>query len=154
MTTAENRLAKMHEEVDGTAITENGFDFPAEPGRYLVIMRTMGDRTWAINCETLDECATSINEDDTDREEALILDLDTDTEHVPILEVVKIMVYGGPDWTRPAPAAPGISRADLEATAALLATARHYFPKSMQSGDKFQLELVNAAIAKALQATS
>jgi hypothetical protein len=99
------RLAKIHEEITDT-ITENGFEIPAEPGRYLVIMRTMGDRIWAISCETLEECATSINEDDTDREEAFIIDLDTDGELCPILEVVKIMGAEGGDWTRPAPPAP------------------------------------------------
>lgn len=84
------RRDQIYEEIEGTAIETNGFEIPAEPGRYLVIETGSGERIWAYSCETLDECAQDINDSDTTRDDVLILDLDTDTQLVPILAVVRV----------------------------------------------------------------
>lgn len=102
------RIAKINDQIEGSIVAENGFVSSATPGQYLVIESTSGERVWAYECDTLEECARVIGESDTERESVIILDLDkldTDeddsAELVPILEVTRIM-GGGLDWIRPA----------------------------------------------------
>jgi hypothetical protein len=100
-----SRIAKIRKEVEGTEILENSFAIPEQPGRYLVIERTMGDRVWAMSCDTLEACAEAIDGSDTERDDLFILDLDklgvNKGEHsvlTPVLGVVKI-IGGEKEWS-------------------------------------------------------
>jgi hypothetical protein len=141
------RRLNLHRETAGTAIEENGFECPAEPGRYLVVESNSGDRVWAYSCATLKAAAAQIDESGTERDGVLILDLDklnteksNEAQLTPILTVSSI-IGGDEDWNAtPEPPTGFRTLSDRELATVLHALRVQQFGCSESECDHFDEE--------------
>ncbi len=91
------RHAKIEELIDGEArgeILENGFEVPAEPGRFLAVEFSCGDPVWAMNADDLRTVAHDIEASDTRRDDVYVTDLDTGKEYRPEIRIMAFWCEG------------------------------------------------------------